>query len=87
MFNKKKSMNPMMRNSRGDTVFYLINGVFLVLVPFLLAFMSDSGAYFAGRFFGRHKLAPIISPNKTVEGMVGGLSIIKNSSAGTGSAI
>lgn len=49
------------------------NGTFYVLIPFLLAFMSDSGAYFAGRYLGRHKLAPIVSPNKTVEGVVGGV--------------
>lgn len=49
------------------------NGIFYVLTPFILAFMSDSGAYFAGRFFGRHKLAPVISPKKTVEGVVGGV--------------
>ena len=49
------------------------NGVFHVLIPFLLAFMADSGAYFAGRYLGRHKLAPIISPKKTVEGFVGGI--------------
>ncbi|MEN8200712.1 MAG: phosphatidate cytidylyltransferase [Thermodesulfobacteriota bacterium] len=34
---------------------------------------SDSGAYFAGRAFGRHKLSPLISPNKTREGAVGGI--------------
>lgn len=44
-----------------------------VLIPFAIAFLSDSGAYFAGRFFGKHKLAPNISPNKTFEGMIGGL--------------
>ena len=49
------------------------NGRFLVLVPFVLAFLPDSGAYFAGRFFGKHKLAPVISPNKTVVGVVGGV--------------
>ena len=49
------------------------NGKFYVLIPFVLAFLSDSGAYFAGRFFGRHKLAPIISPKKTVEGAIGGV--------------
>lgn len=48
-------------------------GRFFVLLPFLLAFTSDSGAYFAGRFFGKHKFAPVISPNKTVEGVVGGV--------------
>ncbi len=49
------------------------NGQFLILIPFVLAFLSDTGAYFAGRAFGKHKLAPIISPNKTVEGVVGGV--------------
>ncbi len=49
------------------------DGQYMVLVPFILAFLPDSGAYFAGRFFGRHKLAPVISPKKTVEGAVGGL--------------
>ena len=48
-------------------------GQYLVLTPFLLAFVPDSGAYFAGRFFGKRKLAPVISPKKTVEGAVGGL--------------
>ncbi len=45
----------------------------VVIIPFILAFASDSGAYFAGRFFGTHKLAPVISPKKTVEGAVGGV--------------
>jgi len=38
-----------------------------------VTFANDTGAYFAGRAFGRHKLAPAISPGKTVEGAVGGL--------------
>lgn len=40
---------------------------------FLVIFASDIGAYFSGRFLGKHKLAPAISPGKTVEGLVGGL--------------
>lgn len=49
------------------------HGRAFVLIPFIIAFMSDSGAYFAGLKFGKHKLAPTISPKKTVEGVVGGV--------------
>ncbi len=49
------------------------NGRFMVLVPCVIAFTADSGAYFIGRAFGNHKLAPIISPKKTVEGAIGGV--------------
>lgn len=48
-------------------------GKYFVLIPFIVAFASDAGAYFAGRFFGQHKLAPVISPHKTVEGAIGGV--------------
>ena len=47
-------------------------GRYYIIVPFLMAFLPDTGAYFAGRAFGRHKLAPVISPKKTIEGVVGG---------------
>lgn len=49
------------------------SGNILVLIPFLISFVSDSGAYFVGIFFGKHKLAPKLSPKKTVEGFIGGL--------------
>jgi len=48
-------------------------GRHLILLPFVVAFLSDTGAYFAGRFFGKRKLAPVISPKKTVEGLIGGV--------------
>ena len=49
------------------------NGQFYILVAFLVTMVPDSGAYFIGRAMGKRKLAPIISPNKTVEGAVGGV--------------
>jgi phosphatidate cytidylyltransferase len=48
-------------------------GVVLILIAVVGPWLSDSGAYFAGRFFGRNLLIPSLSPNKTVEGSVGGL--------------
>ncbi len=47
-------------------------GRYLIMVPVILAVIPDTGAYFAGRYFGKHKLAPVISPKKTVEGAIGG---------------
>ena len=44
----------------------------LVVLPLLIAFISDAFALFAGMAFGKHKLAPELSPKKTVEGAVGG---------------
>ena len=49
-------------------------GRYVILIPFVVAFMSDAGAYFVGIKFGKHKLAPVVSPNKTIEGVLGGLA-------------
>lgn len=45
---------------------------FLILLPFLTAYASDAFALFGGMLFGKHKLAPELSPKKTVEGSIGG---------------
>ena len=45
----------------------------LVMIPLVAAFCSDTMALFAGMAFGKHKLAPLASPKKTVEGAIGGL--------------
>ncbi len=45
----------------------------LILIAVLGVFAADTGAYFTGRLIGRRKLAPTISPGKTVEGLIGGI--------------
>ncbi|HEY3267234.1 MAG TPA: phosphatidate cytidylyltransferase [Armatimonadota bacterium] len=49
-------------------------GAWWVLAVLLVIWFGDSGAYFIGRAWGRHKCAPGISPNKTWEGVLGGLA-------------
>jgi phosphatidate cytidylyltransferase len=53
----------------------LAGGTYLILVAVAGPWISDSGAYFAGRFFGRHPLFPNLSPKKTVEGGIGGIAL------------
>lgn len=60
--------------------FYLLaqlrlESLFLMLFVQIVMWATDSGAYFVGRRFGRHKLAPHISPNKTIEGSVGAVIV------------
>jgi len=52
---------------------YMNNGVYIFVLVFVAAWMCDIFAYFTGRIFGKHKLAPHLSPKKTVEGSIGGI--------------
>lgn len=48
------------------------NGKYLVLIPWITVWICDSFALFTGKACGKHKLAPYVSPKKTVEGSIGG---------------
>ncbi|MEK6201422.1 MAG: phosphatidate cytidylyltransferase [Desulfobulbaceae bacterium] len=54
-------------------LYQLPEGSSWILVLTAITAGSDSGAYYCGRAFGKHKLCPLVSPNKTVEGAIGGL--------------
>ena len=53
---------------------FLSHGTLLVTFLILVTKMGDVGAFVVGKIFGRHSLIPRISPNKTVEGIIGGLA-------------
>ena len=53
----------------------LPQGRVLLLIPFIMAYCSDTGAYFIGVCFGKHKMCPNISPKKSWEGFVGGIAV------------
>ena len=52
---------------------YKKGGLFMIVLTLCGAWLADSGAYFAGTFFGKTPLCPTISPKKTVEGVLGGV--------------
>jgi phosphatidate cytidylyltransferase len=53
----------------------LSDGEFLVFFVVLVTWAADTGAYYAGTSIGKRRLAPLISPNKTVEGLFGGIGL------------
>ncbi len=76
----------------------LNQGIYLTFLALSLTWATDTGAFFVGKALGRNKLAPLISPNKTVEGAVGGVlvaaatalvlgSIFPNQSLGLGGLV
>jgi len=60
----------LLREGFGDTA---AQGTLYFFLPVALTWLADTAAYFGGRALGRHKLSPVISPNKTVEGAVAAL--------------
>src|SRR5699024_2970844 len=84
---KKRNISLRSRLSFWVGVFYIIigfetiiwirnvvpNGELFTWMIFIITVVSDSMAYFTGKFFGKHKLIPSVSPNKTVEGSVGAI--------------
>jgi len=51
-------------------------GEYWVLAVFVLIWIADSVAYFTGRRWGSHRLAPVVSPGKTLEGLAGALTVV-----------
>lgn len=51
----------------------LSEGIFLVWLIFIASWISDTGAFFVGKAIGKHRLAPVLSPKKSIEGSIGGI--------------
>lgn len=54
-------------------IFFKEQGRYLIWLIFLSSWLCDTSAYYVGRCFGKHKISPKTSPNKTIEGSIGGL--------------
>lgn len=54
---------------------YPLEALFYIAFVFIAAWVTDAGGYFIGTLFGKHKLSPLISPKKTIEGAVGGVTV------------
>ena len=52
-----------------------MEGAKWIILILAIVFAGDVGALYAGTFFGKHKLSPAVSPNKTIEGSLGGISV------------
>lgn len=64
---------PYMFSAVVRTISIPVYGKYLVLLPWICVWVCDSTALFVGKAFGKRKLAPLVSPKKTVEGAIGGL--------------
>lgn len=73
--------------SAAVLILTLPSGLNLLVAHVLVTALGDSGAFFAGTSFGRHKLAPTISPAKSWEGVIGGLAASIGGGAGAGALL